>query len=175
MDTKRRPMSFMPRFAAYLVGTVLFAPLNGHAVDPFRFDPEQPCSENRACSTHARVLVAASRIEKPETKQVFLVIEHKKRRVVGHNARKGTYRELQLSGYERIVRSGEAKQILVVATNRRYLAYSAHFSPWHVANIVPNERLLDMRVEDTVAIVLTTQRVLTFDARRGRWAIRDRN
>ena len=144
-------------------------PLNGQTIDPNR-----NCHASGACPSDGGALVDVARKPEPDTKQVFLVIERPKRRIFAQNARKGTFRELRLTGQEAIVKTGQSNLLLIVVTSRRYLAYSAFFTPWHIENQGSNERLLDLKVEDSVAIILTTRRVLTFDARRGKWAVRNR-
>ena len=159
---------------AAIVGIQLLSPAvgqsassGGHVVERDAAGIVRCCSVGAALLNHVRHEVAGG-------DRLFLLVERGKRLLTATNAHTGTTRSLELTGNERIVRSAQADLLLIVVTSQRFLAYSAFSSSWKIEDTIPNERLLDIKVDRTNAIVFTTHRMLTFDSHRPGWSVNSR-
>ena len=159
---------------ATIVGIQLASPVLGQPASTAGRVLEQGASEIARCCGFGAARPNDVRHESAGGDRLFLLIEPGKRLLTATNAHTGTTRSLQLTGNEHIVRSAEADLLLLVVTSQRFLAYSAFSSRWKIEDTVPNERLLDMRVDRANAILFTTHRLLTFDSHHPGWTVSSR-
>lgn len=91
-------------------------------------------------------------------------------RVMVSNVRFGRTDELRLRGREVIEETADARAMLVVATNQRFVAYSVYTASWQSVSRRPGETLEKLEAEDFAAFVLTSRRVLNFNGRTAYWS-----
>ena len=101
-------------------------------------------------------------------KLVYLVIDGDT--LIAANVHFSRFDKLQLSAQEVIVDKAVSSEVIVVATNQRYLGYSALVPGWRAVRERAQEHLVDMRVEDYSGLVVTSDRVLNFNGANGVWA-----
>jgi len=135
---------------------------------------ERGAADTVHCCSSGAARLSEVRHESRGGERLFLLVEPDKRLLTATNAHTGTTRSLRLTGNERIVRSAQADLLLIVATNQRFLAYSAFATGWKIEDTVPNEQLLDMKVDRANAILFTTHRMLTFDSHHHGWTVDSR-
>ena len=80
--------------------------------------------------------------------------------------------EVRRQANERFLLTRTTPVLGIVVTTDRYLGYGIRGSGWRKVNRLPLEKLVDLRVQDSSAIILTSHRVLTFDGRG--WTTRTR-
>lgn len=105
-------------------------------------------------------------------KLVFLTIEADK--YVVSDSRNNRFAELSRRAKEKLIDSAEAKQIVVLASNQRFTAYSALTQAWSEIRTQAGERLENIRAEDYAALITTNQRLLNFNGANGVWTEYDR-
>ena len=62
--------------------------------------------------------------------------------------------------------------MIVVVTNQRILGYGAYAPAWQPVRIRASEQILSVEAKDASASVLTSDRYLNFNGRRGIWAVK---
>lgn len=112
-------------------------------------------------------LIAAS-----PAKLVFLSIEANK--YIVSDIRSNRFIELRRSAKERLIDSAEAKQVVILATNQRFTAYSALTQAWSKIRTQAGEQLESIRAEDYAVLVTTNQRLLNYNGANGVWTEYDR-
>jgi len=100
-------------------------------------------------------------------RQVTLIIEPQ--RLLASNVRLSRLDELKLLGNEQYLRHEESRAAIVVATNRRILAYGPVIG-WRSMQLHSDEQVEILQAEDYAVFVVTNQRYLNFSADTGRWA-----
>ena len=105
-------------------------------------------------------------------KLVFLNIE--KNKYIVSDIRSNRFVELPRHAKEQIIDSAEAKQIVVLATNQRFTAYSALTQAWSEIRTQAGEKIENIRAEDYAALVATNQRLLNYNGANGVWTEYDR-
>ena len=105
-------------------------------------------------------------------KLVYLVVESD--RFVAADTSVGGFAELRRQAQEELQEEIVANLVIVLATNQRFAAYSALTGNWHIEKTRAGERLLRLEAEDYSALVVTSERLLTFNGERGIWAERRR-
>ena len=105
-------------------------------------------------------------------KLVFLSIEENK--YIVSDIRSNRFIELSRRAKERLIDSAEAKQIVLLASNQRFTAYSALTQTWSEIRTQAGEKLESIRAEDYAALVTTNQRFLSYSGENGIWTEHDR-
>ncbi len=100
-------------------------------------------------------------------RQVTLIVEP--RRLLASNVRLSRMDEIKLLGNEEYLRHEESRAAIVVATNRRVLAYGPVIG-WRSMQLRPEEKVESLQAEDYAIFVITSERYLNFSADTGVWA-----
>jgi len=106
------------------------------------------------------------------TKLVFLSIE--KNKYIVSDIRNNRFVELSRHAKEQLIDSAEAKQIVALATNQRFTAYSALTQAWSEIRTQAGEKIENIRAEDYAALITTNQRLLNYNGANGVWTEYDR-
>jgi hypothetical protein len=101
-------------------------------------------------------------------KSIFLVKEDK--RVTAVNAKTGQFFDLDISAKEVIQKHIVAKGVAVVVTNQRFAGVGVWPSGWSSTRRMAGERLVSVEAEDSSAVIITSDRVLSFNGNTGTWA-----
>ena len=101
-------------------------------------------------------------------KLVFLTIE--KNKYIISDIRGNRFIELPRQAKEQLIDSAEAKQIVVLASNQRFTAYSALTQSWSKIRTQAGEKLESIRAEDYAALIITNQRLLNYNGVNGVWS-----
>ena len=104
-------------------------------------------------------------------KEVSLIINGK--RLVASNIRFSKFDTLDLNAQESIKEKLEAKGVILVITNQRFIAYGVS-SGWRDTKTEAGEVVESARVEDFAAFITTDARFLNFNGETGIWGKRDR-
>jgi hypothetical protein len=105
-------------------------------------------------------------------KTIFLVTEAD--RVVAANADTGQFFELGLHAKERIEHSHVANAVAVLITNQRFAAIGAFPGGWRSIRREADEAFVSAEAAGYSALVVTSDRILSFSGRNGSWSSRDR-
>ena len=105
-------------------------------------------------------------------KSIFLVDESGK--VVAVNAETGQFFDLDLSAKERVRERHVAKGVAILVTNQRFAGVGAYPSGWSSLRRKAGEKVVSTEVEGLSALVVTSDRILTFNGRTGVWSERRR-
>ena len=124
-----------------------------------------------AASVAPAALAQISAQGRPVPKQVHLVVDGN--RLIASNIRASSFAELRLRAREEIRESVEGEAVLLVVTSQRIIAYGL-FSGWRALDLVPNERIERVTAEDFAGLVVTSERLLNFNAESGIWGERER-
>ena len=100
-------------------------------------------------------------------RQVTLIIEPK--RLLASNVRLNRLDEKKLLGDEQYLSHTESEAAIVVATNRRILAYGPVIG-WRSMQLRPGETVESLQAEDYAVFIVTDLRYLNFSADTGIWA-----
>ena len=101
-------------------------------------------------------------------KSLFLVDESG--RVVAVNAETGQFFDLVLSAKERIQDRYVANRVAILITNQRFAGVGAYPSGWSSMRRKANEDVVSAEVVDYSALVVTSDRILTFNGKTGAWS-----
>jgi hypothetical protein len=113
--------------------------------------------------------LAVSGETEPDARQVFVFYENGELTGISWTGHMATVR---MRANERIVRSGVGQTIAIYATTERYLGYSGERNRWYDVNRAVSEKCSDLRVMEHNGVVLTNQRLLTFNG--ARWTDKQR-
>lgn len=116
------------------------------------------------------ILVPAAYSSDAIPKQVSLIVNGK--RLVASNVRFSTFSETKLNAQEVIEDKAEGKGVVVVITNRRFIAYGLT-SGWSDLNTKAGEKVESLSVEDYAVFITTSMRHLNFNGETGVWGVRD--
>jgi hypothetical protein len=114
------------------------------------------------------LLTAAVTASEEVGKTIFLVSEDK--RVTAVNAETGQFFDLDISAKEVVEQQVVAKGVAVVVTNQRFAGVGVWPTGWSSNRRVAGEKVISLEAEDTSAVVITSDRVLSFNGRTGSWA-----
>ena len=101
-------------------------------------------------------------------KTIFLVAGD--RRMTAVNADTGQFFELDISAKEEVEQHIVAKGVAIVVTNQRFAGVGLWPSGWASNRRVAGEQVLSAEAEDTAAVIVTSNRVLSFNGKTGAWA-----
>jgi len=132
----------------------------------------RPCV-SRLTSVLLLVIVScAVQAEDDVPKTVFLVTEAD--RVVAVNADTGQFFELGLHAKERVEHSHIANGVAVLVTNQRFAAIGAFPGGWHSIRREADEDFVSAEAAGYSALVVTSDRILSFSGRNGSWSYRNK-
>jgi hypothetical protein len=114
----------------------------------------------------------AVQAEEDVLKTIFLVSEDD--RVVAANADTGQFFELELHAKETVEHSHVANAVAVLITNQRFAAIGAFPGGWRSIRREADEAFISAEAAGYSALVLTTDRILSFSGRNGSWSSKDR-
>ena len=101
-------------------------------------------------------------------KSLFLVNESD--RVVAVNAETGQFFDLVLSAKERIRDRYVASRVAILITNQRFAGVGAYPSGWSSMRRKASEEIVSAEAVDSSALIVTSDRILTFNGRTGAWS-----
>jgi len=104
-------------------------------------------------------------------KSVFLVTEPD--RVVAVNADTGQFFELELHAKEKVEHSHIANGVAVLITNQRFAAIGAFPGGWRSIRRQADEDFVSAEAAGYSALVVTSDRILSFSGRNGSWSFRE--
>ena len=100
-------------------------------------------------------------------KTIFLVDEDDK--VVAANAATGQFFDLPLHAKEKILDRYVANAVAILVTNQRFAGVGSYPSGWSSLRRIADEKLVSAEVVDTSALLVTSDRILTFNGDNGSW------
>lgn len=101
-------------------------------------------------------------------KSLFLVNESD--RVVAVNAETGQFFDLVLSAKERVQNRYVANRVAVLVTNQRFAGVGAYPSGWSSLRRKAGEKIVSAEAVDYSALIVTSDRILTFNGKSGAWS-----
>ena len=105
-------------------------------------------------------------------KSLFLVDESSS--VVAVNAETGQFFELELSAKERVRDRLIANRVAILVTNQRFAGVGAYPSGWSSLRRKAGEKIVSAEAVDYSALIVTSDRILTFNGKTGAWSQRRR-
>lgn len=101
-------------------------------------------------------------------KSLFLVDESD--RVVAVNAETGQFFDFALSAKERIRDRFVANRVAVLVTNQRFAGVGSYPSGWSSLRRKAGENIVSAEAVDYSALIVTSDRILTFNGKTGAWS-----
>ena len=101
-------------------------------------------------------------------KSLFLVDESG--RVVAVNAETGQFFDLVLSAKERVRDRLVANRVAILVTNQRFAGVGAYPSGWSSLRRKAGEKIVSAEAVDYSALIVTSDRILTFNGKTGAWS-----
>lgn len=118
--------------------------------------------------TGALLAAAGAAVGGDVEKTIFLVKEDK--RVTAVNAETGQFFDLDISAKEKVKQQVVAKGVAVVVTNQRFAGIGILPTGWSSSRRMAGEDVISAEAEDSSAVIITSQRVLSFNGRTGAWS-----
>ena len=91
-------------------------------------------------------------------------------RVVAVNAETGQLFDLVLSAKERIRDRYVASRVAILITNQRFAGVGAYPSGWSSLRRKASEEIVSAEAVDYSALIVTSDRILTFNGKTGAWS-----
>lgn len=114
------------------------------------------------------LLPAVTVADEEVPKSVFLVNEDD--RIIASNIQTGQFFELDLQAKEKILKQFVANGVAVLVTNQRYVGIGIYPTGWKSLSRIAGEELVSAEVQDYAALVVTTDRILSFNGKIGSWS-----
>jgi len=105
-------------------------------------------------------------------KTLFLVTEPD--RVIAANADTGQFFAFDLHAKEKVEHSHVANAVAVLVTNQRFAAVGAFPGGWSSIRRKADETFISAEASGYSALVVTSDRILSFSGRNGSWSYTDR-
>lgn len=86
------------------------------------------------------------------------------------NAQSGQFFELELSAKEKLIEQFVANGVAIVVTNQRFAGIGTFSGGWRSLRRIAGEDFLSAEVRDLSAMLVTSDRLLTYYGRSGAWA-----
>ena len=86
------------------------------------------------------------------------------------NAVSGQFFELELSAKERLVEQFVANGVAIIVTNQRFAGAGTFSGGWNSLRRIAGEDFVSAEVQDLSAMLVTSDRLLTYNGRSGAWA-----
>ncbi len=125
------------------------------------------CCRRALCAV-VLLAVSAAAVGDDVEKSIFLVQEDN--RVTAVNAGTGQFFDLDISAKEVIERHVAANGVAIVVTNQRFAGVGVFPSGWASTRRMAEEKLLSVEAGGTSAVIVTSDRVLSYNGRIGAWA-----
>jgi hypothetical protein len=100
----------------------------------------------------------------------LLYVHRENDKIIASNVLFNRSDEFRLSAQESVEQQLTDNAILVLATNRRLIAYSVYTASWVTISLKAGEELEQFEAEDFSAFAVTSKRVLSFNGRAGQWS-----
>ena len=114
------------------------------------------------------VLTAGVGADEYVEKTIFLVNE--KDRVVAANTQTGQFFDYVLSAKEKIQKRHVANGVAILITNQNFAGVGPFPSGWGTLRRKAGEKIVSVEVQGHSALVVTSDRILTFNGRAGDWS-----
>jgi len=114
------------------------------------------------------VVACAALAEDDLGKSLFLVDESG--RVVAVNAETGQFFDLVLSAKERVQERFIANRVAILVTNQRFAGVGSYPSGWSSQRRKAGEKIVSAEAVDYSALIVTSDRILTFNGKSGAWS-----
>ena len=101
-------------------------------------------------------------------KSLFLVNESG--RIVAVNAETGQFFDFVLSAKERVQDRFIANRVAVLVTNQRFAGVGSYPSGWSSLRRRAGEKIVSAEAVDYSALIVTSDRILTFNGKSGAWS-----
>ena len=101
-------------------------------------------------------------------KTLFLVNEDD--RVVAVNAETGQFFDFIISAKERVQDRFVANGVAILVTNQRFAGVGIYPSGWASLRRKAQEKVVSVEVADRSAVLVTSDRILTFSSKSGVWS-----
>ena len=118
------------------------------------------------------VMSCSVQAEEDVPKTIFLVTEDD--RVVAVNADTGQFFDLEMHAKETVEHSHVANGVVVLVTNQRFAAIGAFPGGWRSIRRQADEAFVSAEAAGYSALVVTSDRLLSFSGRNGTWSFRAR-
>ena len=86
------------------------------------------------------------------------------------NAQSGQFFEFELSAKEKIIEQFVANGVAIVVTNQRFVGVGTFSGGWNSLRRIAGETFISAEVQDLSAMLVTSDRLLTYYGRTGSWA-----
>lgn len=86
------------------------------------------------------------------------------------NAQSGQFFELDLSAKEKLIEQFVANGVAIVVTNQRFAGIGTFSGGWNSLRRIAGEDFVSAEVRDLSAMLVTSDRLLTYYGRSGAWA-----
>jgi hypothetical protein len=86
------------------------------------------------------------------------------------NAASGQFFALELSAKERLVKQFVANGVAIIVTNQRFAGVGTFSGGWNSLRRIAGEDFVSAEVRDLSAMLVTSDRLLTYNGRSGAWA-----
>lgn len=104
----------------------------------------------------------------PVARTIFLVDEGD--RIVAANTATGQFFDLPVHARERVYENYVANGVAILVTNQRFAGVGAYPSGWSSVRRIADEKLVRAEVVDASALLVTSDRILTFNGDSGSWS-----
>jgi len=101
-------------------------------------------------------------------KLVYLIQDDDK--LIASNIKFNRFDEIKLEAKEEVAGHAVGNAVIVIVTNKRIIAYSVYTASWRTRSIGADEEVQSINAEDYSALVVTSQRFLSFNGKNGVWA-----
>ena len=90
--------------------------------------------------------------------------------MIAGNAQSGQFFRLELSAREKLVEQFVANGVAIVVTNQRFAGVGTFSGGWKSLRRIAGEAFISAEVRDLSAMLVTSDRLLTYYGRSGAWA-----
>jgi hypothetical protein len=101
-------------------------------------------------------------------KSIYLVVEDD--RIVASNVQTGQFFTLELNAKEELQRKIVANGVAIVVTNQRFAGIGLFPGGWRSIRRIAAETVTSAEAQDYSALIVTSDRLLAFNARTGTWS-----
>ena len=112
--------------------------------------------------------MGATMAEEVVEKAMFLVVEDD--RIIASNVQTGQFFDFDFSAKEEVQQQIVANGVAIVVTNQRYAGIGVFSSGWQSIRRIAGEELISAEVQDYSALLVTSDRLLSFNGRVGSWS-----
>lgn len=110
----------------------------------------------------------AANADEVVAKSIFLVDE--KGHIVAANTVTGQFFKLTIHAKEKIHQRYVANGVAILVTNQRFAGVGSYPSGWSSLRRIADEKVVSAEVVDKSALLVTSDRILTFNGDNGSWS-----